>query len=286
MEGMQIGGPQWVGLPLRFEQTDFTAKLEAAVDLLASDSEGLMRGQAKCVEQTFEETLEAQPPAWGASEVTCNKSALILAAFCRSNAGRCGLTVAIGENIAIVQRTFKKILPAFATNGSQFDQLFKDGEAFRIGKLEGRAIHTPGHTPACVTYVIGDAAFVGDTLFMPDYGTGRCDFPGGDAHMLYRSIRKLFALPAQTRLYICHDYQPGGRAPLWQSTIAEQRERNVHVHDGVGEEEFVAMRNARDNKLDMPLLMFPAVQFNMWAGQLPRPEDNGVSYLKTPLNQL
>ncbi|TWB86889.1 glyoxylase-like metal-dependent hydrolase (beta-lactamase superfamily II) [Bradyrhizobium macuxiense] len=200
-----------------------------------------------------------------------------------------GGRIAIGENIAIVQRTFKKILnlePAFATNGSQFDHLFKDGEAFRIGKLEARAIHTPGHTPACLTYLIGDAAFVGDTLFMPDSGTGRCDFPGGDAHMLYRSIRKLFALPAQTRLYICHDYQPGGRAPLWQTTVAEEREKNIHVHDGVREEEFVATRNARDETLDMPLLILPAVQINMRAGQFPRSEDNGVSYLKIPLNQL
>ncbi|WP_347336354.1 MBL fold metallo-hydrolase [Bradyrhizobium viridifuturi] len=200
-----------------------------------------------------------------------------------------GGRIAIGEKIAIVQETFRRILnlePAFATNGSQFDHLFRDGETFRIGELKARVIHTPGHTPACLTYLIGDTAFVGDTLFMPDCGTGRCDFPGGDPRELYRSIRKLFALSAHTRLYVCHDYRPDGGAPLWQTTVAEEREKNVHVHDGVSEEEFVAMRHARDETLDLPVLILPALQINMRAGRFPAPEDNGVSYLKIPLNHL
>ena len=200
-----------------------------------------------------------------------------------------GGRIAIGENIAIVQKTFQKIFNAeagFATDGRQFDHLFKDGETFQIGSLKVRVIHTPGHTPACVTYLIGDTAFVGDTLFMPDYGTARCDFPGGDAHTLYRSIRRLLALPANTRLYMCHDYQPGGRAPVWQTTVAEERKENIHVHDGVSEDAFVAMRTARDKSLDMPVLILPSVQINMRAGRFPPPEDNGVSYLKIPLNQL
>ncbi len=200
-----------------------------------------------------------------------------------------GGQIAVGEHIATVQQTFKKIFnaeAAFATDGRQFDHLFRDGETFRIGELSARVMHTPGHTPACVTFVIGDVAFVGDTLFMPDYGTARCDFPGGDARTLYRSIHKLFALPAHTKLYMCHDYQPGGRAPLWQTTVAQERENNIHVHQGVSEDAFVAMRTARDKTLDMPVLILPSVQVNMRAGRLPPPEDNGVSYLKIPLNQL
>ncbi len=203
--------------------------------------------------------------------------------------GQLGGLIAIGEAITVVQRTFKAIFnpePAFVTDGGQFDHLFEDGECFRIGTLEARVIHTPGHTPACVSYVVGDAVFVGDTLFMPDYGTARCDFPGGDAHQLYRSIRKLLALPGETRLLLCHDYQPGGRAPMWQTTVAEERAKNTHVHDGVSEDAFVAMRAARDRTLDMPLLILPAIQVNMRAGRLPPPEENGVSYLKIPLNQL
>src|SRR5581483_2497168 len=154
------------------------------------------------------------------------------------------------------------------------------------GGLPGRALHTPGHTPACLTYLIGDAAFVGDTLFMPDYGTARCDFPGGDARVLFRSIRRILSLPPQTRLFMCHDYRPGGREPRWETTVAEQRAANIHVHDGVDEEAFVALRTARDRTLEMPALILPAVQVNMRAGRLPPPEDNGVSYLKLPVNLL
>ncbi|HWU84162.1 MAG TPA: MBL fold metallo-hydrolase [Rhodocyclaceae bacterium] len=204
-----------------------------------------------------------------------------------------GGKVAIGEHIRRVQDVFGKLFNAgteFAHDGSQFDHLFKDGETFRIGALEAQAMHTPGHTPACLTYVVQDkdagdvAAFVGDTLFMPDYGTARCDFPGGDARILFRSINKVLSLPPQTKLYMCHDYQPNGREVLYVSTVAEQRKNNVHVRDGISEEEFVAMRSARDATLEMPVLILPSVQVNMRAGQLPPAEDNGIHYLKIPLN--
>ena len=201
---------------------------------------------------------------------------------------RVGGQIAIGIRIQDVQGVFKKIFNAkdMNTDGSQFDQLFEDGERFQIGELEGRVMHTPGHTPACVTYAIGTDAFVGDTLFMPDYGSARCDFPGGDARTLYQSIRKVLALPMDTRLHLCHDYLPGGREAKWETTVAEQRASNVHVHDGVSEDEFVQMRTARDKTLDMPTLMLPSVQVNARAGHFPPPEDNGVCYLKIPLNAL
>jgi glyoxylase-like metal-dependent hydrolase (beta-lactamase superfamily II) len=198
---------------------------------------------------------------------------------------------AIGRHITAVQQVFGKLFNAgtgFARDGSQFDHLFTDDEAFRIGRLEARAMHTPGHTPACMSYVVSDAAetvvFVGDTLFMPDYGTARCDFPGGDARTLFRSINKLLSLPPETRLYMCHDYQPGGREVQFVSTVAEEREKNVHVRNGISEEAFVAMRQARDATLEMPTLILPSVQVNMRAGELPEPEDNGIRYLKIPLN--
>ncbi len=201
-----------------------------------------------------------------------------------------GGQLAIGEHITTVQNVFGKLFNAgteFARDGSQFDHLFKDGDTFRVGEIEARALHTPGHTPACMTYVIGDAAFVGDTLFMPDYGTARADFPGGDARTLYRSIRRILELPGETRLFMCHDYKAPGRDEYrWETTVAEQRAHNVHIHDGVSEEEFVRMRNARDATLEMPVLILPSVQVNMRAGELPPPEDNGVRYLKIPIDQL
>jgi glyoxylase-like metal-dependent hydrolase (beta-lactamase superfamily II) len=201
-----------------------------------------------------------------------------------------GGKLAIGERITVVQNTFGKLFNAgseFATDGSQFDHLLCDGDTFRIGELQGRALHTPGHTPACMTYLIGDAGFVGDTLFMPDYGTARCDFPGGDAHLLYQSIQKLFALPDETRLFMCHDYKAEGRDDFRnQTTVGEQRQHNVHVHQGIGEDQFVAMRQARDVTLGMPTLILPSVQVNMRAGQLPPAEDNGTRYLKIPLDVL
>lgn len=201
-----------------------------------------------------------------------------------------GGQLAIGEQIRVVQNTFGKLFNAgseFAVDGRQFDLLFKDDQVFQIGSLNARVLHTPGHTPACMTYLIGDTAFVGDTLFMPDYGTARCDFPGGDARTLYRSIARLFALPDSTRLFMCHDYlAPGREQHRYQTTVAEQRAHNVHVHQGIDEEAFVAMRQARDASLDMPALMLPSVQVNMRAGHLPPAEDNGVRYLKVPLNVL
>ncbi|MBB2926061.1 MBL fold metallo-hydrolase [Paraburkholderia silvatlantica] len=206
---------------------------------------------------------------------------------------RLGGKVAIGGEVTRVQGVFGKLFnagPDLRTDGSQFDRLFADGDAFHVGDLEVRVMHTPGHTPACVTYVVSDgtqqAAFVGDTLFMPDYGTARCDFPGGDAATLYRSIRRVLSLPPETRLYMCHDYQPGGRAVKFESTVAQEREANVHVHDGIDEASFVAMRTARDATLDMPALILPSVQVNMRAGRLPEPESNGVSYIKIPINVL
>ena len=202
-----------------------------------------------------------------------------------------GGRIGIGEHITKVQEVFGSLFNAgaeFARDGRQFDHLFADGEAFAIGGLQARAMHTPGHTPACMTYVVIDGgdtvAFVGDTLFMPDYGTARCDFPGGDARTLFRSINKVLSLPAATRLYMCHDYQPGGREVQFVSTVDEERERNIHVRNGISEEEFVAMRNARDSALDMPTLILPSVQVNMRAGQLPEPEANGTRYIKIPLN--
>jgi glyoxylase-like metal-dependent hydrolase (beta-lactamase superfamily II) len=194
----------------------------------------------------------------------------------------------IGARITDVQEIFGKAFNAgteFARDGSQFDRLFKEGDTFSIGGLEGHVLHTPGHTPACLTYVIGDAAFVGDTLFMPDYGTARCDFPGGDARTLFRSIQKVLALPEQTRIFLCHDYKAPGREEFHcMTTVAEQREANVHVHQGVSEDEFVKMRTERDATLGMPRLILPSVQVNMRAGEMPPAEDNGQVYLKVPLN--
>ncbi|AGA86336.1 MBL fold metallo-hydrolase [Stutzerimonas stutzeri] len=201
-----------------------------------------------------------------------------------------GGRLAIGDRITVVQDTFGKLFNAgseFATDGRQFDHLFHDGDTFQVGNIQAHAIHTPGHTPACMTYVIGDAAFVGDTLFMPDYGTARCDFPGGDARTLYQSIQKLFTLPDSTRVFMCHDYKAPGREEfLYETTIAAERELNVHVHAGITEEEFVAMRTARDATLGMPTLILPSVQINMRGGELPEPESNGTRYLKIPLDVL
>jgi glyoxylase-like metal-dependent hydrolase (beta-lactamase superfamily II) len=203
---------------------------------------------------------------------------------------RLGGRLGIGEHIRTVQDTFGKLFNAgdeFRRDGSQFDHLFADGERYMVGSIEATAIHTPGHTPACVTHLIGDAAFVGDTLFMPDYGTARCDFPGGDAGSLYRSIQKIFALPDDTRIFVCHDYKPAGRdAYAHETSVAAERQNNIHVHAGVGEAEFVAMRTQRDATLSMPQLILPAVQVNMRAGQFPPAEDNGVSYLKIPLDAI
>jgi glyoxylase-like metal-dependent hydrolase (beta-lactamase superfamily II) len=200
-----------------------------------------------------------------------------------------GGRIGIGAKVREVQETFGKLFnagPDFDPDGRQFDHLFQEDEEFRIGGLPARAIETPGHTPACVSYLIGDALFVGDTIFMPDFGSARCDFPGGNARTLYRSVRKLFALPAETRMFMCHDYRPGGRELRWETTVAEQCASNKHLRDGIDEDAFVEMRAARDRELDMPALILPSVQVNMRAGAFPPPESNGLRYLKIPLDAL
>jgi glyoxylase-like metal-dependent hydrolase (beta-lactamase superfamily II) len=201
-----------------------------------------------------------------------------------------GGKLAIGSNIKTVQDVFGKVFNAgteFARDGSQFDHLFEDGEQFAVGSIQARAMHTPGHTPACMVYVIGDAGFVGDTIFMPDFGTARCDFPGGDAGQLYRSIQKIFALPDETRLYMCHDYKaPGRDAYAFLTTVGEEKAKNIHVGGGQSEDAFVAMRAARDAQLSMPVLILPSVQVNMRAGHLPPADDNGVRYMKLPIDAL
>jgi len=201
-----------------------------------------------------------------------------------------GGQIGIGANITMIQDTFGKIFnegTKFQRDGSQFDALFKDGDSFHIGQMRADVLHTPGHTPACLTYVIGDAAFVGDTLFMPDFGTARCDFPGGSAEDLYASIQKILTLPDQTRIFVGHDYKAPGRDEFaWETTVGEQKALNVHIGEGRPMEEFVAMREERDAKLGMPRLILPSLQTNMRAGHMPEPEDNGKSYFKVPINAL
>jgi glyoxylase-like metal-dependent hydrolase (beta-lactamase superfamily II) len=203
--------------------------------------------------------------------------------------GKLGGKLGIGENITIVQETFGKVFnegTEFQRDGSQFDRLFKDGDSYTIGTMRAFAIHTPGHTPACMTHIIGDAAFVGDTLFMPDGGTARADFPGGDARALYRSTKRILDLPGEMRLFMCHDYGPNGREIRWETTVADERAHNIHVKDGTSEDEFVKMREARDATLAMPRLIIPSLQVNMKAGRLPEPDAGGKRFLKVPLNTL
>jgi glyoxylase-like metal-dependent hydrolase (beta-lactamase superfamily II) len=200
-----------------------------------------------------------------------------------------GGRIGIGEGIRLVQDVFGKVFnegTEFQRDGSQFDRLFADGDTYTVGTMAAMVLATPGHTPACTTHLIGDAAFVGDTLFMPDGGTARADFPGGDARQLYHSIKRVLALPPETRLFMCHDYGPGGREIRWETTVAEERAANIHVHDGMTEDEFVAIRTARDATLPMPRLIIPSIQVNMRAGHFPTPVDGGRSYLKVPLNGL
>ena len=200
-----------------------------------------------------------------------------------------GGQVAIGEHIRSVQQRFAGMFDLgddFPVDGRQFDHLLTEGDRLTVGALTIEVWHTPGHTPACATYLIGDAVFVGDTLFMPDYGTARADFPGGDAAALYRSIRRILSLPEDTRLFMCHDYLPGGRAPQWETTVAAQRARNLMIHDGITEEDFVQARRERDARLAAPVLILPSLQVNIRGGQLPEPAGNGIRYLKIPLNQL
>lgn len=200
-----------------------------------------------------------------------------------------GGVIGIGQAVGAVQSEFKKIFnfgPEMKTDGSQFQRLFQDGEEIPVGGLTLEILASPGHTPACSVYKVGDAVFVGDTMFMPDFGSARCDFPGGDARVLYHSIQRILSLPPETRLFMCHDYAPGGRDYAWETSVAEQRKDNIHLHDGVSEEEFVALREGRDANLSMPALIIPSVQVNMLAGKFPRAEENGVSYLKMPVDLL
>ncbi len=202
--------------------------------------------------------------------------------------GKLGGRIGIGRNITVVQETFGKVFnegTAFQRDGSQFDQLFDDGDTYQIGGMTAFAMQTPGHTPACMTHVAGNAAFVGDTLFMPDGGSSRADFPGGDSRTLYRSIHRVLSLPAEMRLFMCHDYGPNGRDIRWETTVSEQKTQNIHVRDGITEDEFVAMRDARDKTLAMPKLIIPALQVNMRAGELPEPDDSGTRFLKVPINK-
>lgn len=203
--------------------------------------------------------------------------------------GKLGGKLGIGENIKIVQEVFGKIFnegTEFQRDGSQFDRLFKDGDTYKIGNMTAFAMLTPGHTPACMTHVIGDAAFVGDTLFMPDGGTARADFPGGDARTLYRSIKRVLELPGETRLFMCHDYAPNGRPFKWETTVAEERANNIHVHDGISEEDFVRVREERDKTLDLPKLIIPSIQVNIRGGNLPPADESGKRHLKVPINEL
>ena len=200
-----------------------------------------------------------------------------------------GGKMAIGDHIAIVQSVFKKVFnleESFATDGSQFDYLIKDGEAIAFGNLCFKSLFVPGHTPACMAYQVGDAIFVGDTMFMPDVGTARCDFPGGDAHHLYQSMKKILSLPPETRLFMCHDYPPNDRPVAFETTVAEQKRSNIHMHDGITEDQFTEMRTKRDAGLEMPVLILPSVQVNIRGGEMPPKEDNGISYLKIPMNAL
>ncbi len=200
-----------------------------------------------------------------------------------------GGKIGIGSNITVVQDTFGKVFnegTEFQRDGSQFDRLFEDGDSYTIGNLKVFTLHTPGHTPACMTHVVGDAAFVGDTLFMPDGGSARADFPGGDARTLYRSIKRVLSMPDDMRLFMCHDYGPNGRDIRWETTVGEQRTHNIHVKDGISEDEFVKTREARDATLAMPKLIIPSLQVNMKGGELPTPDDSGKRYLKVPLNLL
>jgi len=200
-----------------------------------------------------------------------------------------GGRIGIGEHVVVVQDTFKNIFNQkdLTTDGRQFDELFADGNEFAIGNIDARVLRTPGHTPACITYVIGDAAFVGDTLFMPDFGTARTDFPGGNAAGLYDSIQRIFALPDATRLFMCHDYKAPGRDHYaWETSVEEQRRNNIHINQGVSRDDFIKVREQRDSKLGMPKLILPSIQVNVRAGELPDAEDNDIRYLKIPLNAL
>ena len=266
---------------------DPASKLAAIVDSVMDFDQAAGRTSFQSAAQIIEYVQSEELKVEWLLETHAHADHLSAAPFLQQQLGG---KIAIGAEIRTVQQVFGKIFnegTQFSRDGSQFDRLFSDGDIFAVGGIPAMALHVPGHTPADMAYVIGDVAFVGDTMFMPDYGTARTDFPGGDAHQLYKSIRRLMALPDKSRVFLCHDYQAPERPYYaWETTIAAERTKNIHVRDGVREEEFVAMRTRRDATLDMPRLILPSVQINMRAGRLPEPEDNGTAYLKLPLNVL
>ena len=279
-----------------FDEATFTAsyvvsdpgsKVAAIVDSVLDFDQPSGRTSTKSADEIVDYILEQGLTVEWILETHAHADHLSAAPYLQE---RLGGRLAIGDRIQTVQDVFGKIFNEgtdFARDGSQFDRLFVDGDRFSLGAIPAVALHVPGHTPADMAYLIGDALFVGDTMFMPDYGTARADFPGGDAHQLYRSIRRLMQLPADTRVFLCHDYKaPNRDSFVWETTIGAERTANVHVHEGVGEEEFVDMRIRRDATLDMPRLILPSIQVNMRAGHLPKPESNGTRYLKLPLNLL
>lgn len=260
--------------------------LAAVIDSVLDYDPKSGRTQTRSADQVLQYLREHKLQLAWIMETHAHADHLSAAPYLRQQMGG---KIVIGNQITRVQEVFKGIFnlePDFKTDGSQFDELWADGQTFTLGPLHGRVIATPGHTPACVSYQIGDAVFVGDTLFMPDVGTARADFPGGDAQTLYQSIHKILGLPPQTRLFMCHDYPPADRSATFETTVAQQRAHNIHVHDGITQEQFVSLRKTRDATLDMPVLILPAVQVNIRAGQMPPTEANGVSYLKIPLNAL
>ena len=264
------------------EATKRGAVIDSVLDFDAKSGRTATRSAQKILDTAREEGVEIE---W-ILETHAHADHLSAAPFLKQATGA---PIVIGERIAAVQSAFKEVfnLTDLTPDGRPFDKLVRDGETLPLGDLRIEVIATPGHTPACVSYKIKDAVFVGDTLFMPDYGTARADFPGGDARTLYRSIKRILALPGETRLFMCHDYKgPSRDAYAWETTVAEQRARNVHVHDGVSEDAFVQIRETRDKTLQMPVLILPSIQVNIRAGELPAPEDNGVRYLKLPLNAL
>lgn len=265
---------------------DPATRVAAIIDPVLDYDAKSGRTSTTSVQQLIDTTLENTYRLEWILETHAHADHLSAAPFIKKNLGG---RVAIGRGITQVQKTFKPIFNLdedFSTDGSQFDHLFGNDENFSIGELEARVIPTPGHTNDSVSYLIGDAIFVGDSLFMPDGGSARCDFPGGDAAVLYQSIQRLFGLPDETRMFVCHDYSPGGREPLCETTVGEQKRNNIHVGNAVSENDFIAMRKKRDATLGMPALIIPAVQVNIAAGAFPKAESNEVVYLKTPINLL
>ncbi len=264
-------------------QTKAAAIIDSVLNFDASSGRTSFASADKVIAYVNEQNLKIE---W-LLETHAHADHLSAAPYLQANLGG---KIAIGEHIVTVQNVFGKLFNAgteFQRDGSDFDHLFADGDTFKVGNLDVTVMHVPGHTPADIAYVIGDDVFVGDTMFMPDYGSARADFPGGDARKLYRSMRRLLSLPASTRLFMCHDYLPEGRDKyVWETTVAAQREGNIHAHDGVSEDDFVKMRTERDKTLDMPRLILPSVQVNMRAGHLPPAEDNGTRYLKLPLDAI